>query len=190
MPTVNLYFVTILLALMMYLKSSFSQCSVSDVFFAYIPYILSDAFAITVIGISSGGSRPSVRGDPVIQTLRWGGGTRSKKKIWTFGPQFGLKRREEGGGAFLDPPLIRNSIAGGSLHLSLCYFVSSYKRNIFYSAERSDSEQKVICLRFSLPSSPSIPQKRLQPKVIFYLSHLIFHSGMTFGLLTKLARQV
>ena len=186
MPTVNLYFVNILLALMMYLKSSFSYCSVS-VFFTYIPYFLSDAFAITIIGISSGGSRPSVKGGPVIQTLRQGG-TRSKKKNWTFGPQFGLKRRE--GGAFLDPPLIRNSIAGDSLHLSLCYFVSSYKRNIFYSAERSDSEQKVICLRFSLPSSPSIPQKRLLPKVIFYLSHLIFHSGMTFGLLTKLARQV
>ena len=182
MPTVNLYFVNILFALMMYLKSSFSQCSVSDVFFAYIPYFLSDAFAITIIGVSNGGSRPSVRG---AQSSR---GPGVKKKIWTFGPQFGIKRRE--GGPFLDPPLIRNSIAGGSLLLSLCYFVSSYKRNIFYSAERSDSEQKVICLRFSLPSSPSIPQKRLLSKVIFYLSHLIFHSGMTFGLLTKLARQV
>ena len=31
-------------------------------FFAYIPYFLSDAFAITVIGISSGGCRPSVSG--------------------------------------------------------------------------------------------------------------------------------
>ena len=31
-------------------------------FFAYIPYFLSDAFAMAVIGISSGGSRPSVRG--------------------------------------------------------------------------------------------------------------------------------
>ena len=165
MPTVNLYFVNILLALMMYLKSSFSYCSVSDVFFAYIPYFLSDAFTITIIGISSGGSRPSVRGGrAVIQTLRQGG-TRSKKKNWTFGPQFGLKRRE--GGAFLDPPLIRNSIAGGSLHLSLCYFVSSYKRSIFYQDERSDSEQKVICLRFSLPSSPSIPRNACNQKSFF-----------------------
>ena len=71
MPTVNLYFVNTLLALTMYLKSSFSYCSVSDVFFAYIPYFLSDAFTITIIGISSGGSRPSVRGGrAVIQTLR------------------------------------------------------------------------------------------------------------------------
>ena len=189
MPTVNLYFVTILLALMMYLKSSFSQCSVS-VFFPDFSDILSDAFAITITGISSGGSRPSVKGGPVIQTLRQGG-TRSKKNNLDLrAPVWSKKKGGGRGGPFLDPPLIRNSIAGGSLHLSLCYFVSSYKRNIFYSAERSDSEKKVICLRFSLPSSPSIPQKRLQPKVIFYLSHLIFHSGMTFGLLTKLARQV
>ena len=160
-------------------------------FFAYIPYILSDAFAITIIGISNGGSRPSVRGGgPVIQTLRWRRGTRSKKKNLDLRASVWSKNKGGGAGPFLDPPLIRNSIAGGSLHLSLCYFVSSYKRNIFCSAERSDSEKKVICLCFSLPSSPSIPQKRLLPKVIFYLSHLIFHSGMTFGLLTKLARQV
>ena len=166
MPTVNLYFVTILLAFMMYLKSSFSQCSVSDVFFAYIPYILSDAFAITIIGISSGRSRPSVRGGQVIQSLRWGA-TRSKKKKLDLRASVWSKNKGGGAGPFLDPPLIRNSIAGGSLHLSLCYFVSSYKRTIFYSAERSESEQKVICVRFSLPSSPSIHQKRLLPKVVF-----------------------
>ena len=31
-------------------------------FLTYIPYFLSDAFTITIIAISNGGSRPSVRG--------------------------------------------------------------------------------------------------------------------------------
>ena len=140
-------------------------------FFAYIPYFLSDAFAMAVIGISSGGSRPSVRGGggggPVIQTLRWRRGSRSKKKNLDLRASVWSKNKGGGAGPFLDPPLIRNSIAGGSLHLSLCYFVSSYKRNIFYSAERSDSEKKVICLRFSLPSSPSIPRNACYQKSFF-----------------------
>ena len=34
---------------------------------------------------------------------------------------------------------IVNSIAGGSLQLSVCGFVCSYLQNIFCSAERSDS---------------------------------------------------
>ena len=53
---------------------------------------------------------------------RGGGGVfRLQKKLWTFGPQFGLKIRG-GPGPSLDPPLIRNSIAGGSLHLPLLLF--------------------------------------------------------------------
>ena len=72
--------------------------------------------------------------------LRGGGGPGLKKKNLDLRASVWSKNKGGGAGPFLDPPLIRNSIAGGSLHLSLCYFVSSYKRNIFYSAERSDSE--------------------------------------------------